>query len=119
MKNILMTVVVLTAGCAAFTLLPAQEPAAPGAKTKAKAVFVKGVPVTAAPVTGAPYSAVAITESTQILGDGNRIVNTQSQKLYRDGQGRERTEDSSGSVTISDPVAKTAYRLNPPSRTAT
>src|SRR6266851_2765541 len=39
-------------------------------------------------VKGAPYSAQAVTEMTQILSDGNRIVNTSSAAVYRDGQGR-------------------------------
>src|ERR1700674_2267795 len=99
MKNILMTVAALTVACATFALLPAQEPAPfgrGGAKAKGVAgpygTAVAGTPVTGTPVTGAPYSAVAITETTQTLGDGNRIVHSQSQKIYRDGQGRERTE---------------------------
>src|SRR5467141_1934358 len=36
-------------------------------------------------VKGAPYSAQAVTEMTQILSDGNRIVNTTSSAVYRDG----------------------------------
>ncbi len=130
MKNILMAVVVLTAGWAAFTLLPAQEPAPAGAKVKiavkggAYGDAVAGFPVSGTPITGAPYSAVAVTETTQTLGDGNRIAQTQSQRVYRDSQGRERTEEvgtvpgGQAGVVISDPVAKTAYRLNSQTRTA-
>jgi TonB family protein len=123
MKKILMSVVVLTAGWAAFTLLPAQEPAAPELQYKAL-VRVYGEAVSGTPVTGAPYSAIAVTETTQTLGDGNRIAQTQSQRVYRDSQGRERTEEvgtlpgSQAGVVISDPVAKTAYRLNSETRTA-
>ena len=119
MKKILMSVVALAAGWAAFTLLPAQEPAPVGTKMK---VAVKGAVGFAAPVTGAPYSATAITETTQTLGDGNRILQSQSQKVFRDSQGRERSEElTSGGVstiTISDLVANTGYRLNPQNRTA-
>src|ERR1700730_11213438 len=41
-------------------------------------------------VKGAPYSAQAVTEMTQILSDGNRIVNTSTAAVYRDGEGRTR-----------------------------
>jgi TonB family protein len=115
MKNILMGVVALTAAYAAFTLLPAQEPAAP--QMKVKTVKGAATPVSSTPVTGAPYSAVAITETTQTMGDGNRIVQSRSQKVYRDSQGRERSEgsevapDGAVSATISDPVAKVGYTL--------
>jgi len=75
-------------------------------------------------VTGAPYSAEAVTEITQVLGDGNRIVNKTTSKIYRDSAGRERREQSlprigslppdgnaPTTVMISDPVAKTNYTL--------
>jgi hypothetical protein len=71
-------------------------------------------------VKGAPYSATAITESTQVLVDGNRIVNKTSTFLARDGEGRTRREMSMNInsltlpnlVMISDPVAKTETMLN-------
>ena len=40
--------------------------------------FVAGELVGGNPVKGAPYSAEAVTESTQTLADGNRIVNRTS-----------------------------------------
>src|SRR6476620_273497 len=45
-------------------------------------------------VKGAPYSAEAVTETIQTLGDGNRIVNRISSMLYRDSEGRTRREQS-------------------------
>jgi hypothetical protein len=80
-------------------------------------------------IKGAPYSALAVTESTQVLGDGNRIVNKQSGLVARDGEGRIRREESMGHIGplaidgpnmifIHDPVAKTAYVLNPDAKTA-
>src|SRR5215470_11577426 len=45
-------------------------------------------------VKGAPYSAEAITELTQILSDGNRIVNTSTATVYRDSEGRTRREQT-------------------------
>src|SRR4030095_13886934 len=43
-------------------------------------------------VKGSPYSAQAVTETTQVLSDGNRIVNTSSAAVYRDGEARTRGE---------------------------
>ena len=74
-------------------------------------------------VTGAPYTATATTESTQVLGDGNRIVNKTSAFLARDGQGRTRREETMDGPApdgaepprmafIHDPVAKSTYILD-------
>jgi hypothetical protein len=73
--------------------------------------------------TGAPYSAEAVTESLQVLSDGNRIARKTTTRVYRDSEGRTRREHltSAGtvqSVTISDPVAGSMYVLNPAERTA-
>jgi len=80
----------------------------------------------------APYSADVVTESTQILADGNRIRQTVTQKVYRDGDGRVRNEQSlaglgalapnSGStqvVYITDPVSGVNYALDVKQKTAT
>ena len=93
--------------------------------------FVAGSLVGGSPVTGAPYSANAVTDSTQTLADGNRIVNHTSAAVYRDGEGRERREQSIPNIGpfaaqgappltifISDPVAGVNYSLNPGSKTA-
>jgi TonB family protein len=77
-------------------------------------------------VKGAPYSAQAITESTQILSDGNRIVNKSTTAIYRDSEGRTRREfsltaiasfanggEAPQAVFINDPVAGTTYMLDP------
>jgi hypothetical protein len=82
-------------------------------------------------VKGAPYSAQAVTEMTQILSDGNRIVNTSTAAVYRDGEGRTRREQTlkaignfsvSGepfqTISINDPVAGVAYVLEPHSHAA-
>ena len=73
--------------------------------------------------TGRPYSAEAITERTQVLADGNRIHVRSTTRVYRDGEGRTRREslDPTGtvrSISISDPVAKNSYTLNPETRIA-
>jgi len=72
-------------------------------------------------VQGAPYTATAVTESTQVLADGNRIVNKRSSFIARDGQGRVRREETFGPggseskkmVLITDPSSKTDYVINP------
>jgi TonB family protein len=82
-------------------------------------------------VKGAPYSAQAITESVQTLGDGNRIINKSTAAVYRDSEGRTRREQTlraiggfanSGeppqTILISDPVADKSYILDPRTRTA-
>ena len=112
-KNLIVTVMLL-AGFAAFAPLPAQE-------TK-KVISLNG-PRLGGPIIGSPYSAVAVTENVQTLADGNRIVQKHSEKMYRDGQGRERSETAPASgegftAAISDPVAKTGYTLNSQTRTA-
>ena len=73
-------------------------------------------------VKGAPYTAQAVNEMVQTLGDGNHITNTSSSMIYRDSQGRERREESSGgalrSVFITDPVDGVSYMLEPNSKVA-
>ena len=83
-------------------------------------------------VKDAPYSAEAVTETTQTLADGNRIVQKNTATIYRDSQGRMRREQTLGAigplavqsseplrvVTISDPVAKVSYTLDPQSQMA-
>jgi hypothetical protein len=75
-------------------------------------------------VTAAPYTARAITETTQVLGDGNRIVNKSSAFVARDSQGRTRREvtlsrigplqmESPKMVFINDPTTHTQYILSP------
>jgi hypothetical protein len=82
-------------------------------------------------VTGAPFSAVAISESTQSLSDGNNITRKTQTALYRDSQGRFRKEVSFSAVgllaepgqprsfvVIQDPVAKVGYSLEPDQKVA-
>ena len=73
--------------------------------------------------TGRPYSAEAVTERSQVLADGNRIELRSTTKVYRDGEGRTRREmfNSDGSlrsISISDPVARVSYTLDPGKRIA-
>ncbi len=81
------------------------------------------------PITGAPYTATASTETTQVLGDGNRIVNNSTTSLARDSQGRMRREETMGMVGpwqvngpkvvfINDPASQTNYVLDESKQTA-
>ena len=83
-------------------------------------------------VKNAPYSADIVTETTQVLADGNRIRQTSTAKIYRDAEGRVRHEQSLSRlgalapnanlpqvVFINDPVAGVNYALNPADKTAT
>jgi hypothetical protein len=69
-------------------------------------------------VKGAPFSADGISESVQVLADGNRIVRSSTTKMYRNSEGRFRREMENTSsnvfgtmfstgegITILDPVA--------------
>jgi len=82
-------------------------------------------------VKGAPYSAQGTTTFTQTLGDGNRINRQTTSQIYRDSEGRTRREETIGAIGpwasgtdavqmihINDPVAGTAFMLNPKDRTA-
>lgn len=81
-------------------------------------------------VTASPYTATATTESTQVLADGNRIVNKTSSFVARDSQGRTRREtdlhrigtmqvDSPKTVFINDPTTHTQYIFTPGGSEAT
>ncbi len=80
-------------------------------------------------VAGAPYSAQSNTHRLQVLGDGNRIEQTNSSFIARDSQGRVRTErilsgvsnsggESPRIVTIEDPIGGFNYTLDIGSKTA-
>jgi hypothetical protein len=82
-------------------------------------------------VKGAPYSAQAVTEVTQTLADGNRIVRKSTASVYRDSEGRTRRDQMLGSIGpfaaagdppqtffINDPVAGFNYVLDPRTHTA-
>jgi hypothetical protein len=83
-------------------------------------------------VKGAPYSAVASTEMSQVLSDGNQISHKMTTNIYRDSQGRTRREEDfaaigplvvngkqpHGVVFISDPVSGSEYILEPENKIA-
>jgi TonB family protein len=78
-------------------------------------------------VKGAPFSADIVSETIQTLPDGNRIVQRSEGRIYRDSQGRtrsERTYQMGGSseqrqvININDPAASASYSLDPETRIA-
>jgi len=97
----------------------AQDPIPAEARAKLEAVM-REIKVTGAvmgpAVKGAPYSAVEVTESTQVLGDGTRIHREDRATVYRDSEGRLRRE-TPDQITIWDPVAGTSYSLDPKAQT--
>lgn len=70
----------------------------------------------------APYSAEVVTDSVQMLADGNRIVRHTTARVYRDREGRTRRDadrpNGTAEITISDPVAQTSWVLDTDRRTA-
>ncbi|HTP85981.1 MAG TPA: hypothetical protein VMJ34_03500 [Bryobacteraceae bacterium] len=74
------------------------------------------------PVTGAPYSAVEVRSFSQTLAGGNQITRQEQTKVWRDSQGRVRTEmagpDGRVLVTVFDPVAGNVVRLDQEKQTA-
>jgi TonB family protein len=78
-------------------------------------------------VKDAPFSADIVSETIQNLPDGNRIVQRSEGRIYRDGQGRtrsERTYQMGGSseqkqvINIRDSVSGVSYSLDPQTRIA-
>lgn len=88
--------------------------------------ITESAPIEVTPVKNAPFSAEAVTEFTQTLGDGNRIERRYESSVARDSRGRTRREEeialigplASASaakprlVTILDPDSGTSYTLD-------
>ena len=77
-------------------------------------------------VTGAPFSADVVSETIQTLQDGTRIVQRFEGRIYRDSQGRTRSErtyqmggtsEQKQTINIYDPVDGASYRLDSDTRT--
>lgn len=122
-------VVILVSVLACASVLIAQPP--PGGRGRGG--FGPGFgmmsagPASRTPVTGAPYSALQTTQFQQTLTGGNQISRQEQTKVYRDKDGRVRTERTftpHGSttaqtmITIFDPVGGNFYVLDPVKSTA-
>lgn len=125
-------VVVQRAGPTGGGAVPQSEvivSAVPGARVSAGVEFMSAE-MMVDPVVGAPYSAQAVTETTQVLADGNRIQRKMTSAVYRDSEGRTRREQSLSGfgslapqptrqmIFITDPVAGASYMLQPETKTA-
>lgn len=120
----------LIAGLIAVSVAAAQDVSQTEALRRDLEALTAQVRVAGGVVKNAPFSAEATTTTTQALADGNRIEQSTTQKLYRDSQGRERREqsllavgalarpDAPTTITISDPMERISYTLNPQARTA-
>ncbi len=79
-------------------------------------------------IKNAPFSADVITQYDRVLQNGNHVRSETQEMVYRDSQGRVRTETESASavgsaakaeqITIQDPVQHVVIRLYPLNKTA-
>lgn len=130
-----LTISVCLAPALAITLLAQGPPRGGGGRGFGAGFAGRGADILGAgpgsrtPVTGAPYSATETLQRQQTLADGNQIATKEQSNVYRDTQGRIRTEQtitppvSSGQapytmVTIFDPVGGYRYTLNSSTMTA-
>ena len=111
---------------------PPMAPAAVGVKGQGTFVFINSeFSFDGKVVKNAPYSGAAVTETTQTLSDGNRIVRKNTASIFRDSEGRTRREQSitaigpygtagdvPESIVINDPVAGVSYVLDSRSKIA-
>ena len=82
-------------------------------------------------VTGAPYSATRVTTEQQVLAGGNIIQNQRNETVYRDSQGRTRTETperrpganntttTAVHIRVNDPVAGVTREIDNENRVVT
>lgn len=126
LRSAILALAAASAGLAQQQIQPAT-----GLVAWQKFKFVAGSLIGGSVVKGAPYSADTVTDMTQTLADGNRIVQHSTATQYRDSEGRERREqvlaslgpftagsDPVQTIFISDPVAGANYSLNPQDHSA-
>ena len=129
----LLTISCLLAACSLNSVAQEKKPMPNKAEIQADLIFKVIAPKFAIGkvVKGSPYSATAITEHVQTLSDGNQIIRKNESTLYRDSEGRTRTEQTLGtigkwtsggeaqqSIFINDSVAGVSYSLDPRTHTA-
>jgi hypothetical protein len=132
--TLIVTIILLVSAMASIAQEPPPPPPPPGEAGMGAGMFLarfEGGPGDKL-VKGAPYSAQALTETSQTLGDGNQIHRTATATLYRDSEGRTRREETMGAmgpwsvaqtdskpvVLVNDPVAGANYILDPVAHTA-
>ena len=115
----------LSAGLALLALAPLAHAQQGGAANEALEVMLLRTSASTrctddCTVRSLPYSAERVTETVKVLADGNRIVQRNTEKLYRDSDGRTRVESEWNGkplVQIQDPVGGMSYRLYPDTKT--
>jgi hypothetical protein len=124
--------IALFAAAASAAILVAQAPPERRIAITHMAVGAAGVEgMIGGPIKGQPYSAEAISETNQVLSDGNRISHRTTSFVARDSQGRTRHEarinlpggvamegDLPQIVMIHDPLAQATYTLDTKAKTA-
>jgi hypothetical protein len=107
-------------------------PPSPSGNTAAQSSPNLAAPNNVRLVTGAPYSALGTSQTVTTLPDGNRVVRRNTIRLWRDSQGRTRSEFSLSSIggptplevnatvtVIDDPSARERHMLRPDGRVVT
>jgi hypothetical protein len=123
-KRAIIAVAGLALGAAALLAQTATTGAGGGFQQAGTLIGPASVTPSAIPsriVTGSPFSAVEERRTVQTLGDGTMLESSESNTVYRDSDGRirtERTVQGHTTITIMDPVARTMVRLDPTAKTA-
>ena len=102
--------------------------ASAGAQTAPSNAMTLTAPASPSPVKNAPFSADVITQYDRVLPNGNHIHRETHGKVFRDSQGRVRTETdlanvvavggSSRHITIQDPLQRVVIHLDLKTKTA-
>lgn len=133
MKIVVGSLLIAAFGAAAYAqnATPATAPAPPTAAGRVLAEF-GAVSGRSGGFKNAPFSAEEVNESVQTLADGNRIIHSSTNKMYRNGEGRVRrdikggviggvpgsTYTLSGGATIVDPVINRQILLDTEAKVA-
>jgi hypothetical protein len=101
-----------------------------GEKTTSFQYFINGDPATGKmmnvrmdgigkAIAGKPFAAVEERQTVQVLGDGTRIDKKETDKYFRDNQGRIRIERDNGeTIVITDPVDGFSAEMNANNKSA-
>ncbi len=128
-RALLVSAILCLALSLSWAQASAQWSAAGAGSFSGSATFSGPPPFAPAAVTGAPYSGEEVNENIKILTDGTRITQkTPGQKVWRDSEGRTRTERRLGMgpradsmpmiIEVTDPVAGCKYTLDAENKVA-
>lgn len=128
-RVLLVSAIIAVAVALSSAQFSSQGTITPGGSFSGSASFGAPLPFALPVVTGAPYSGEEVNESLKLLTDGTRITQKMpGRKVWRDGDGRTRTERPLGMGThqpsvpaileITDPVAGYKYTLDTQNKVA-